>query len=84
MSDPFGLGDANIYDSEINNLGRRLMFSLEAGLRKLKYKFETSKYSDSDRAFSKTALDKFLNLKTADDVDEIINEVLNYLENINS
>ena len=84
MSDPFGLGDANIYEDEINHLGKRLLFSLEAGLRRLKYKFETSpNYSDSDRFFSKVALDKFSNIKSAEDIDDIINEVLNYIENIN-
>lgn len=83
MSDPFGLGDANIYISEIDKLGKPLMFSLEAGLRRLKYKFETSQYSENDRAFSKISFDKFLNIKTPEDIDEVINDVLKYLENIN-
>lgn len=80
MSDPFGLGDADIYVEEINQLGKRLLFGLEAGLRRLKYKFEGPNYSDNDRAFLKETLQKFSNIKSTEDVDYIIDEVLNYLE----
>lgn len=83
MCDPFGLGDADIYDAEINDLGKTLIFSLEAGLRRLKYKFEQPNYSENDRTFLNEIYHKFTTIKSSIDIDHIINKLLNYLERKN-
>ncbi len=84
MGDPFGLADTDTYENEIENLGERLLFSLEAGLRRLKCIFENDpKYSENNREYSKNVLERFSKIKTPDDFDEIIKESLKYLEGIN-
>lgn len=60
MIDPFGLADADLYEKEIKTLEKKLMFSLEAGIRRLNYKFEDFGYTDTDRFFCKRLNTRFL------------------------
>ena len=79
MDDPFGLADADLYDREIKTLGTKLMFSLEAGIRKLNYKFQNSDYSDIDRLFAKQTLQDFYSISCPDDFDILVKKNLDYL-----
>lgn len=79
MDDPFGLADADLYDREIKTLGIKLMFSLEAGIRRLNYKFQNSDYSDIDRLFANETLRDFFSINCPNDFDILIKKTLDYL-----
>ncbi len=71
MDGPFGLANADLYDREIKNLDKKLMFSLEAGIRRLNYKFHNSDYSEIDRLFANEALQDFSIINCSDDFDNL-------------
>jgi|SRR5690606_12835698 len=80
-SDPFGLADADIYDSGIKTLDRNIMFSLEAGLRKLKNDFEINENGTQEkRDFIKNMINKFYEIKNEEDFDEVVDTVLKFIE----
>lgn len=80
MDDPFGFANADLYDREIKTLDEKLMFSLEAGLRRLNYKFQNSDYSEIDRLFANEILLDFFSINCSDDFDALIKKTLDYLD----
>lgn len=82
MDDPYGLADADLYDKEIKTLGKNLVFSLESGIRRLKYKFQHSDYTDTDRLFTNEILQDFFSINCPNDFDILIKKTLNFLDKL--
>ena len=72
-SDPFGLADADTYDSQIKKLSKEILFSLEAGLLRLKNIWQNSEHL----AFIEEMVDDFHEIKTSEDFDTIVSKTYN-------